>query len=106
MMRKNGYKLVQQHPSYLNYDAQTNKLYLMDLAALDFTDPKTSFAIDEESPYVEAFNIWRAPYSKPAKGPTSGGMPPDSTREKDPKPGRMPPSDQFTKKENKPPWRG
>ncbi|KNG86317.1 hypothetical protein ANOM_005216 [Aspergillus nomiae NRRL 13137] len=89
-MRKNGYTLVQQHPSFLNYDARTNKLYLIDLADLDFTNPETSYPIDEESPYVEAFNIWRAPYSKSEKGSKSG---------------RMPPSGQSTKKANRPPWR-
>ncbi|CAK41143.1 hypothetical protein CBS115989_9123 [Aspergillus niger] len=88
-MRKNGYKLVQQHAGYLNYEAQTNKLYLVDLDCLGFSGPKSSrsFPIDEESPYVEAFNIWRTPYSKP---------------EQDQKPG-MPPPDQPTKKENQRP---
>ncbi|GKZ32311.1 hypothetical protein AbraIFM66950_001627 [Aspergillus brasiliensis] len=77
IMRKNGYKLVQQHPGYLNYDARTNNLYLVDLVALGFSDPdsSTSFPIDEESPYVEAFNIWREPYSKHEQDPESA-MPP------------------------------
>ncbi|OJJ67635.1 hypothetical protein ASPBRDRAFT_660910 [Aspergillus brasiliensis CBS 101740] len=72
-----GYKLVQQHPGYLNYEARTNKLYLVDLDALGFSDPdsSTSFPIDEESPYVEAFNIWREPYSKHEQEPESA-MPP------------------------------
>ncbi|EHA25760.1 hypothetical protein ASPNIDRAFT_43826 [Aspergillus niger ATCC 1015] len=87
-MRQNGYKLVQQHAGYLNYEAQTNKLYLVDLDCLGFSDPdsSTSFPIDEESPYVEAFNIWRAPYSKP---------------EQDPKPA-IPPPNQPTKIESAP----
>lgn len=90
-MRTKGYVLVQQHAGYLNYEARTNKLYLVDLDGLGFSDPtsSTSFPIDEESPYVEAFNIWRAPYSKP---------------EQDPKPG-VPPPYQPTKKENQRPTR-
>lgn len=84
-MRQNNYKLVQQHPSYLNYDVRTDKLYLVDLAGLGFTDPnsRSSFPIDEESPYVEAFNIWRAPYRKPEE-PTSmkAGKTPASTSDK------------------------
>ncbi|OJI88500.1 hypothetical protein ASPTUDRAFT_61120 [Aspergillus tubingensis CBS 134.48] len=90
-MRTKGYVLVQQHAGYLNYEARTDKLYLVDLDGLGFSDPNssTSFPIDEESPYMEAFNIWRAPYSKP---------------EQDPKPG-VPPPDQPTKKENQRPTR-
>ncbi|RAK97939.1 uncharacterized protein BO80DRAFT_179776 [Aspergillus ibericus CBS 121593] len=85
-MRKSDYKLVQQHPSYLNYDARTNRLYLIDLEGLAYTDStsSTSFPVDEESPFVEAFNIWRAPYRKPE---------------------RVAPSDQPIKKENRPPWK-
>ncbi|RAL03492.1 uncharacterized protein BO80DRAFT_488488 [Aspergillus ibericus CBS 121593] len=85
-MRQNSYKLIQEHPSYLNYDARTNKLYLIDLEGLAFTDPtsSTSFPVDEESPFVEAFNIWRAPYRKPEEGPS----------------GKQP-----TKLKSRPPWR-
>ncbi|PYI32286.1 hypothetical protein BP00DRAFT_435446 [Aspergillus indologenus CBS 114.80] len=70
LLRQNGHKLVDQHPSYLNYDVETDKLYLVDLTHLRGTDPtaETSFPIDEESPYVEAFNLWRTPYHESEEG--------------------------------------
>ncbi|KAI9039398.1 P-loop containing nucleoside triphosphate hydrolase protein [Aspergillus affinis] len=90
-------QLIQQHPSYLNYDVRTNKLYLVDLAGLGFTDPnsRTSCLIDEESPYVEAFNLWRAPYKNPEKASEQAAKTPSSDKPA----GKRPPSD-FTKKEN------
>ncbi|PYH84650.1 hypothetical protein BO82DRAFT_329390 [Aspergillus uvarum CBS 121591] len=105
LLRKNGHKLVDQHPSYLNYEVGTNKLYLVDLTHLRGTDPtsKTSFPIDEESPYVEAFNLWRAPYRKPQQGPKEASMAPPRLGDKSA--GRTQSSDQPTKKENRPPWR-
>ncbi|RAK74669.1 uncharacterized protein BO72DRAFT_450546 [Aspergillus fijiensis CBS 313.89] len=106
LLRKNSHKLVDQHPSYLNYDVRTNKLYLVDLTHLRETDPTaaTSFPIDEESPYVEAFNLWRAPYRKPETGSRGGGS---QAPRSDTSAGnrKAPSSDQLTKKENRPPWR-
>ncbi|PYI05176.1 hypothetical protein BO78DRAFT_346135 [Aspergillus sclerotiicarbonarius CBS 121057] len=92
-MRNKSYKLIEQHPSYLNYDARTNKLYLIDLEGLGFIDPtsRTSFPVDEESPYVEAFNIWRAPYRKVEKEPESGKG--------------MASYNRSTKMKSRPPWR-
>ncbi|KAH8430855.1 uncharacterized protein LDX57_008519 [Aspergillus melleus] len=100
-MRQNGYKLIQQHPGYLNYDVRTNKLYLVDLAGLGFTDPngRTSLPIDEDSPYVAAFNIRRPPYQGPEKAPEQAGKSPSSGKPA----GTNPPSDPSAKKENKPP---
>lgn len=101
-LHQTGWTLSQQHPSYLNYDVRTDKLYLIDLADLEFTDPNSykSPPIDEESPYVEAFNIWRAPYQKPERVPEQAGNLPSSKRPV----GKNPPSDNI-KKENRPPWR-
>ncbi|PWY74514.1 hypothetical protein BO94DRAFT_227803 [Aspergillus sclerotioniger CBS 115572] len=75
-MRKKGYLLLQQHPSYLHYDVPSNKLYLTDLEALGFTDPTSSKScpIDEQSPSVAAFNLWRVPYQKPTKAPEAVSM--------------------------------
>lgn len=101
-MCQNSYKLIQQHPSYLNYDVSTNKLYLVDLAGLGPTDPnsRTSFPIDEESPYVEAFNLWREPYGKPEKDPgeTRNAPPSDD-------PVKKPPPEKMALNESRPPDR-
>ncbi|RAH55258.1 hypothetical protein BO85DRAFT_499031 [Aspergillus piperis CBS 112811] len=75
LMRQNDYKLTEQHPSYLHYDARADRLYLVDLAGLGYTNSATSYPIDEESPYVTAFNIWRKEYSKPKRTPKSGDIP-------------------------------
>lgn len=82
---------------------RTNKLYLIDLTGLGFTDlnGRTSFLIGEERPYVEAFDIWREPYYKLEKGPGQAGKKPSS----DKLAGKKLPADQPTKKENRPPWR-
>lgn len=74
-MRQNDYKLTEQHPSYLYYDARADRLYLVDLAGLGYTNSATSYPIDEESPYVTAFNIWRKEYPKPKRTPKSGDIP-------------------------------
>ncbi|PYI12824.1 hypothetical protein BO99DRAFT_454773 [Aspergillus violaceofuscus CBS 115571] len=78
LLRQSGHKLVDQHPSYLNYDVETDKPYLVDLPHLRGTDPtaETSLPIDEESPYVEAFNLWRAPYRESEEGEDDAGEPP------------------------------
>ncbi|OJJ95111.1 hypothetical protein ASPACDRAFT_1908436 [Aspergillus aculeatus ATCC 16872] len=104
LLRKNGHRLIDQHPSYLNYDVGTKKLYLVDLTHLRGTDPasKTSFPIDEESPYVETFNIWRAPYRKPQERPKEASKAPPRSGDKS---AGKKSSDQPTKKENRPPWR-
>ncbi|PLB53284.1 hypothetical protein P170DRAFT_351400 [Aspergillus steynii IBT 23096] len=104
IMRQNYNKMIQQHPSYLNYDVHTNKLYLVDLAGLGFTDPddNTSFPIDEESPYVEAFNLWREPYHKVDEGSEEAGETPSPDKrvvEKSHDPTRP------VKKQKRPPWR-
>ena len=70
-MRKDGYKLYEQHPSFLRYDRMADKLYLVDLTFIGFTDPKseTSIPVEEDNVYVEAFNIWRYPYDEPPQSP-------------------------------------
>ncbi|KAB8275388.1 hypothetical protein BDV30DRAFT_236755 [Aspergillus minisclerotigenes] len=65
-MRNNGYILYEQHPSFLRYDKVADKLYLVGLTFLGFTDPnsETSIPVEEDNIYVEAFNIWRYPYGE------------------------------------------
>ncbi|KAE8402541.1 hypothetical protein BDV37DRAFT_272842 [Aspergillus pseudonomiae] len=71
LMRTNGYKLYEQHPSFLRYDKVADKLYLVDLTFIGFTDPnsETSIPVTEDNVYVEAFNIWRYPYEEPPQAP-------------------------------------
>ncbi|OJJ77948.1 hypothetical protein ASPBRDRAFT_113408 [Aspergillus brasiliensis CBS 101740] len=95
LMRKNDYKLTEQHPSYLHYDARADRLYLMDLAGLGYTNSATSYPIDEESPYVTAFNLWWKEYLRSKRDPESSEIPVS------PQPIKMP--HQPNKKENKPP---
>ncbi|KAK6837261.1 hypothetical protein RU639_001358 [Aspergillus parasiticus] len=70
-MPNNGYKLYEQHPSFLRYDKVADKLYLVDLTFIGFTDPnsETSIPIEEDNMYVEAFNIWRYPYGESPQSP-------------------------------------
>ncbi|OGM40622.1 hypothetical protein ABOM_010715 [Aspergillus bombycis] len=73
LMRKNGYKLYEQHPSFLRYDKVADKLYLVDLTFIGFTDPnsETSIPVREDNVYGEAFNIWLYPYEEPPQLPRS-----------------------------------
>ncbi|KAE8332993.1 hypothetical protein BDV39DRAFT_199342 [Aspergillus sergii] len=69
-MRKKGYKLEEQHPSFLRYDKAPDKLYLVDLTFIGFTDPNSETAIPVDNIYVEAFNIWRYPYGESPQSPS------------------------------------
>ncbi|KNG79960.1 hypothetical protein ANOM_011651 [Aspergillus nomiae NRRL 13137] len=73
LMRTNGYKLYEQHPSFLRYDKVADKLYLVELTFIGFTDPnsETSIPVTQDNVYVEAFNIWRYPYEEPPQAPQS-----------------------------------
>lgn len=74
-MRKNDYCMSEQHPSYLHYDAQADNLYLVDLSGFGYIDSAKSYPIDEESPFVTAFNLWWKEYLKSREGQESGGIP-------------------------------
>lgn len=63
-MRKNDYCMDEQHPSYLHYDSQAGSLYLVNLMDFGYINSATSYPIDEESPYVTAFNLWWKEYLK------------------------------------------
>ncbi|GKZ93169.1 hypothetical protein CBS115989_3918 [Aspergillus niger] len=75
LMRKNDYCMSEQHPSYLHYDAQADNLYLVDLSGFGYIDSAKSYPIDEESPFVTAFNLWWKEYLKSTRGQESTGIP-------------------------------